>query len=1383
MTSSSQPAASDLVTAQERDSEDNHWQQTRTLYRASQDWQDRMLTGRRGSARQVVEAVAGRLLEPGMHGVRQLLENARVERARTPPVLRVSPFLPPSVLPLRAALASDPDVAARIMAEPAWSRVVLVLYGGVPLPGTRRHETLRRRLTADFDDEAMGCSRRAQAAVALDLLTAGADGSDPGVDDARIDPAAIVADSPLTSRLLAWLRDGTDLAVVGGSLIELASDTDQDASLRGDALVAWALLGRQPTSWPQMVDDDAVTRRVRWRLGRALLVLGDAARPLSPGPVAGAFDALRLPGARQHALDSAVVRALTAVSGRRNAWTGLMDGHLPVALVEAVNGHSGDLTYNMAVYLDSAGAGLVEAQGQGLAALIATIAFRAGGAAGAGVRWPLDPFAPRAGHPLAETLTAVRPLHPSLAFLRCWIIDRLAGELTEAQFVAEAACLALQDLDLDPVSVTRTLNRLGFHPAGEGQPVSPSAVLRSIEYLAGRTVDAYARARVRLRLAQYTGQRIIAGRLLADAAEIVDVHDRVRMWELALDLGAADDTATVVTALTSLVPQLVSPTERALAAVRLARLTGEDILACAVAHLGQVPPEEAADLLSRLPAPLDDDQAAVRAAALDRLTAPQLRARADQRLAEPLLSVERDHRPPRGWAENPHTRLPLRWSIVSAAAVCVDGLRELDRSGSATTLHGDAAWLALLTPATRAAALAALTRRGTTELLALGPTAVAVLDRLLDGAEVDTVAAILSLSRSNPREPAVRRWRADAATEVADLATLITVEWGEVDAEAVAAAPRLFAHPDSMVRRRLAQATGPVHVGRRSRPWALAGAVGATAVAALARVLTAETCPAVAAGLQTMLRGIGHDSPSVLHDVLGELSGQPEARITVLRGLRRFRDFPVDALVALAASLAAGERWALLDALHVVAEDPRNRGVSPEWVRDLASVAVHLAADEDPTVAGSAMALLGRCAPGDAAVVAALCTEVDGADLTDRRAAGAATGLGHLLAGGGLGPDEQSRAVQVLSQRLNSALAEASPLAAGILAALVHAGADVASLPDDELAVRALVLAAGTTAFAAHQRWLPDAARLVTRHADRSLRLAGLLTDLATTAVDRTDPAVLAGTVPAPGSPDLVSALAALAALGQQAPDLVRQAIGDREGLTGRIRGGLTGGSADLAGQAVRLLVLLEPDAATMTGVLTAVAGSQLLEDGLADAVAALDRLPAGAVAALVTAATGPSPTVAVLAARLIRVLASRDLLAGETRMAIVDALGAPDPPTMAGSPHVFDVGLQDAGTVADVLGDTAVQLRDGSAVGPQIPVARLVVPLGGERALELVIPDQVTPQRVTVGRQMDALDGRVDTALAGGLSTVLDVVAASAHEQGVAVPEALEALLGSLRR
>ncbi|WP_406292006.1 hypothetical protein [Embleya sp. NBC_00896] len=1285
-----------LARAQFADSAHTHWTVVRALQRMAMR-RARRATGPPGP---VIPGEDGSRLHlpPGVHVLRRPAPAAGIRTA----------LVDPASTPFRAALAIDPTLGDKVAADPRWGRLVLCLYGGArvgDLPdGRARIAALRVRMAAR-----MAVSERHRLAALADGCWARLP---VDVGDA-LDLDAITVDSPLTPMILEWLRDDALPTDAADRLRRLAADDGVDADLRADAVVARLAIADLPWEDDELLSstaDEPVRNRVLWRLERVRILLSDAVGALTPGAVYNAFRTRRPTAPEQLAISVAVVRALATVERRRSGWGEHIEDGLPLSLLELVNTQqensylltSDTPSYNVAVALDTVGAALVHGRGAGLADVLSKMSVTA--AAGGGERWPLDPLAPAAGHPVAESLTVLARLDPELAFVRCWMIDRLAGQVVRQGFLVEAACLVLRDRAVDPVSAERSLRVLAAAAAMpallEASTADTVVMLASLPAPEGFSKQSYPQGRARIRLAHLCGQRLSAADLSSLAEQVEEPDEALRLLELALELRVARADERTLVAMTALSERIVSPTERARARARLARFTAGDPLDDRAGTAAEVPDHEMALLLGSLPTPIEPSRAARHAALVAGLGSAEARAVARGRSAEPLLVHERRHRRP--W--EPSTPLGFPWALTTALAVCGDALDALGPSVPEPASTA-AAWSALPDPAREEAALAVLLRTGRTRPLDLDGTACEVVERLLATGRIEPVRWLLPLARLRQRSALVAGWRGFAVTDIADLATLLTLESGDLDEAAVDCLPRLVIHDDEYVRFRVWAVFSQV-----SSPFRM-GTVGAPVVAGLARLAAANHDRPVRRFLRAALSAIVYDAPDALSAVLTELSEDTRSRSLLLRSVRRLTPLSARGVDTLLRRVDGPERRYLLSALVEVAASQAGRAGRSD-LQVFVPVLRDLARNDLGDAATIALELFGLCAPPT--VARDLCVEA-GVD--------AVRALGHLLDRADLEPAD--RAIVVTTLTTSAAREDAH----GVRAAyeLERSGVRAMGPLSDPVAWLTTFLrmdrpGAREVSLIDEAAWV---ARFITAQASRE-RLLDVLMRAVVEDTGRGRAAFVSTTGTG------IVAVLALGEIALLAPELVRSAAGRAPACVRALRSLPTDAAGDSAHPgAIRALTAIGED---MGALLAMAKDSPAAIDTLIEAVARLDHLGDAAVAALVDGVRNDDRRIRALAGRTLQTACDHGLLADPDRAQrlaeiLFDAARRPgaDVPVLLEDAHA----PLPIGSLAMLCRTTALHLLNIDRPGPDI-VGEVVTPypdgfrlLLPEGAFETGVPHQ----------------------------------------------------------
>lgn len=942
--------------------------------------------------------------------------------------------LPRSLTPFRSAL--DGPTLERIRLAPApLLRMVLCLYDGVCFRDTRRWSAERARLESELALSSSVTEVRRRAAVRLDTAVASALGKPVSGRIPR--PDHIVVDSPLTSRILEWLRAGASVGSIARGLGAIADDATLTDKARGDAVAGLIALG--PTDevgldryTPDQLDD-GVRRRLTWRMDRARFVLGDAAT-VDIGRVVDAFQRSGATASDLPELSLVLTRSLRVLRETAPTWgdhvSGLVRERVIAVACSWTPSDVEDRAYELAVLFDARGADIVRDGALSIARTLANAHVIAAAFEPYVEGWSLDSLAPRDGNAAAEALTALDGLAPRLAFVRCWFLDRMADLLTERGYAVEAICLALSSYADDRISATRTIRRfagliedLAEYATEDADPRDSPGFVGALDRLADGISDAYARSRARLRVSRLRGVTLDVPTLLAAAHAIDESADRVRLLELAVSLG-----------LTRWEPEI---SESALACVVAGPPSMDSFLASARlardCDPGGFPAlrKELADMQSRLPSA--------------NAGLPLALGADDELLAPPLLRQE-------SLLANGETRDDGTdsWAVVTAAAMSSDALAALRSRVPGELSDEDALWQAVSDPERREEAARVLCRRGEGRMLELSAGRCVAVSALLAQGAHDTAAELLAVSRVRRLVPEVERWRACESQRVADLAALLVIEAGRMDRPGIAALPRLLADRAARVRLRAALATSTISRGSSRRPRFTATAIGP---AALADLVTASTDARTAGArfstdLWCAVVDVVHDSIATLAEALALLEA-PATRVGLLRGIAQVTPNVLAELPVWAAALAEPEQLALLGALQGIASRPERANLHAEHLARLTSGLDDLASDGTDAVQAQILCLYGAVRP---ATVGSLADLVDvaraGLHSTEAgaaaRAVGAAHGVGRLLARlEQAGDADDAEAIASVVGRFRPlALTNDEELAAATIAALHAAGRD-----------------------------------------------------------------------------------------------------------------------------------------------------------------------------------------------------------------------------------------------------------------------------------------------------------------------------------------------------
>jgi hypothetical protein len=806
--------------------------------------------------------------------------------------------LPADQLPMRDAL--DDEVLSLLLRDTAMVRVVYCLYGAIGFHDVRRWRDERARLLASLRTAADPRVRE-NAAVRLDTVVAMA--LKRGQDDAGLRADQITVDSPLTPRLLGWLRADASAAHLARCLLDVANDTDEPPAVRGDAFAALYML--HPTGIPTLADNlrtpdgtelRATYDRLVWRLQRTMFVFGDAVATVRPASLLDEFTDQGLPEELLPSFSRTLTRALALATGENVTGPGVATSSRLITdvLAALVCGAGADQTYRIAVALDTAGRQLAAGGPHELAVALTDVPQAVVNYPGYAEQWAVHPASPRGGNRLADALTVVDGLAAHLTFLRCWLVDRLSPALVEAGFGAEAVCVVLPRRSDDPVSVDRTVARLvammpevGAALTERERPATDPLLVEALAAVAGSAPSGYPRARAHLRIARLRGLRVAADEL-RQLADGLDPLDGVRLVELACALQVTTWSEPVLAQAVDLLPRLDAE-EHSRARQRLSSAV-RGVPAATVGQRGR-------------------GSRRGRAA-----TEPAQGAASPVSVA--LIAYQGERTAPEG--------LPVVWPVLCTALIAAEALMGMRLAHD----HHAADWHDLRSPATRAATVALLRRTSVRSGHELTPARRDILMDLVEQGDVVTAESVLAHCRLGQRSSVVDDLRTAEHRRVRDLAALLVVETGVLDEDAVAALPRLLADPDDLVRLRTSVATAQPARGGNGRPPFTTTSLGPRPLALLVRAVrhAEQTAGHVFSDLWWALTDLRHDSWPVLRETLDLLTGTRE-RECFLRSLRMVEGRVLVRLPELLPSLAPVHQLALLDSLDAVAENPGHKGV------------------------------------------------------------------------------------------------------------------------------------------------------------------------------------------------------------------------------------------------------------------------------------------------------------------------------------------------------------------------------------------------------------------------------------------------------------------------
>jgi hypothetical protein len=1316
--------------------------------------------------------------------------------------------IPDSLVPFRAAV--DDMVLARLATGPAaLLRLVYCLFGGTVFTDARRWRAEKARLDSVLavTDTARDTARA--AAVQLDTVVVPAIQGNhyaaraPGSKDNRLVwPAHITVDSPMTQQVIDWLRGGASPDAIAAQLRAMVADSTLTADLRGDAAASLIVLGAGPAADTVASVLPALPERARerltWRLERARFLLADETARVNIGAVVTSlFWAEPEPTWDDMAeLYTAAVRALIAgdsdwlPSGGGFMWRVNVQEAFVSAICGSTGTNTGDQDYSIAVLLDTTGGLLAHDGAQGIAEMLATAHLAATAYEGHVTDWDLDSLAPRSAPSLPEALTAVSGLVPRLAFVRCWLLDRMIPLLVAEDYAVEGICLALRDLASDPVSVLRTVRRFAaalpaLAPLTEGpdEEVGGPVLLTALGELAGKIGAPYPRARAQARLAALRAGLVDREALLRSADAIADPHDRLRFLELAASLSLLRWDQAVTVRVRTAVAAMPSALDAALAVTRLARsVSPRDFhrLRQQLTEIARQEPTERVRLRSALGG---------RAALAD----PLLRF-------DPLMTTLDMHNETDlcGWRG---------WAALTTAALSDDALAAL-RPGSSgepddSEPDEDELWEALADPARHHAAVDALRHRSPRRL-DLDAAACATVSRMLRAGEVDLVADVLTVARLRRPLAEVTSWRATANARVADLATLLVIEAGDLDEAAVEALPRLLEDPDDLVRIRASLASCVVSRGGPRPPAHRASRIGARALAEVVRRVSEPLTPRTSTYLWWVLTDVEHDSGETLTAALGLLAAQPRQRVRLLGSVRQLTEPVLPVLAGLAAGADEQEQLAVLDALEGIAADPERAGLR----RDLSAAGPPLRALTVGTadrVQARAWSLLGQVEPASDKLLqelTLLAAQGTGVHYPSGAILGAAEGLGHLLLrmGAVTRPENQGRGSRWEAVRALRGLATGTDAELAVIAAAALFRAGEPEFLFAELAARrvdAFILLAGTTELLDAMTYigpayyqLASAASAFVReppglsgtdaeqHTRRLLReiierSAEELRSVQQDWVRRRDRPR--------HRPGLASLLSVLADVAQAQPAQLRVAARAHPDLgSGLARAVMVSDSWVVRRQAALLLILLgHGDAESVRALLDTALDTDAVRQPVLTELVWFDSIKPDGFALLLAATLDPKPGRSYLAVQLLAVLAARSVLPDAEHQAALAAIQRAMTGPGAAQPLLAEHfgQIRNMGSVAEAARQLLADLAAGGRPVTEAfgaPQFRLRLPAAGGTMLEFVVPRYPVGGNSPLTSQADYYLRFEDRSIRDGLTEVIDAAAGAASVAGIPLDELL---------
>ncbi|HYU31647.1 MAG TPA: CHAT domain-containing protein [Thermoanaerobaculia bacterium] len=380
-------------------------------------------------------------------------------------------LLPPAPGSLRSILLARQDLADRFLADPAWVRLGIALYGGLDSGLPERLAPKQTELTKLREEKLAAEKRKDDPAAGEALQRLGQDieatvallceWEERGH---RLAIERMHRDSPLTPGIVAALQEALPPSSLVPRLLQLAGEPGPAAA---EALLALAAIG-EPIPLPR----EAVARLSR---------VEDALRPVVPISVKRAVDALarlseECPAEKWGDLLTAVIGAGLAfgmptvdVRVLVSSYPTELRGRIMAELwSSALAGAGSDPIYDLAVILDTMGNVLSDPP-LVLAYGLAT-AHRSANGRWEGTRWMLDRLTLRVWTEpdlLAEALDALAIVPEGFNFFRGWALGRLASLLRQAPGMRLEAILCAIGSLLDDHDLRRdTLKTLAGEEAG-----------------------------------------------------------------------------------------------------------------------------------------------------------------------------------------------------------------------------------------------------------------------------------------------------------------------------------------------------------------------------------------------------------------------------------------------------------------------------------------------------------------------------------------------------------------------------------------------------------------------------------------------------------------------------------------------------------------------------------------------------------------------------------------------------------------------------------------------------------------------------------------------------------------------------------------------------
>ena len=672
---------------------------------------------------------------------------------------------------------------------------------------------------------------------------------------------------------------------------------------------------------------------------------------------------------------------------------------------------------------------------------------------------------------------------------------------------------------------------------------------------------------------------------------------------------------------------------------------------------------------------------------------------------------------------------------------------------------------------------------------------------MLRAGELSLVASVLAVVRERKPLAEVAGWRDAADQRVSDLATLLTIETGQLDERAVGALPRLLADADDLVRMRTALAIAVVSRGSPGRPAHRASLLGAATLASLTRLTDSALSPRLGTDLWWGLSDIEHDSAETLRGALDILAAEPEIRLLLLSSIRQPTAQVLVELVQLAADLSEPEQLALLDSVEAIADSPERAGL--RGLARLAAPLRALAPGVTEPVLARVWTLLGQAEPASEAAVREFTRRAaggQGAIQLSGDVLGAVEGLGYLLQRMPAPADSPSvAAARADAIRVLRTLVTATDLELAVLAAtaLYRAG-DHDYLAAELGAGRAdaLVLVYGLTGCLNAKRLIgPEYYDLVDQVCqfvreppgltgrDAEQHTSRLLAVLLERAADelRAAPRPVRRGSRLRHLPGLASLLSVLAELAAMQPAAMRVAAKEHPLLGARLAAAAASDEWLVRQHAARLMILLgNGDERSMLALLDTALDTDVVRRAVLADIVWFDSITPDSFGLLLAAAEDPRPGRSYLAVQLLSVLLARSMLPDTEHMAALAAIQRATTAPGADQPLLAEHAgeIRNMGSVAEAGRQILVELAAGDlpvAEAFGAPQFRLRLPDSAQSPMEFVVSRHpVKPQAITNAQVTYFRDFEQRRVIQFDIINALDAAAEAAMAPGIALDELL---------